>query len=247
MAKSAQQFWLQLSWDHRLGMGGSILAIIGAFLPWYSDLDLLRTGDVFSGVTGPLYFLGYSLVVLALASLAMNLGSILNFSLFGKRIKALPVGKTQMILASISMYLIIAINTVFFSPQFGLNILSKQAQFGSAVSMAGTLGMLVGGYLHFRKSRLHARAVAKQAEVPQETVEITVQTIPERAHAGVETKTTERTMTKTPEKSKTDAAKYYDNMKLMMERDSRRASPGASGEKSLQDKVVPNSWYRPGK
>ena len=48
------------------------------------------------------------------------------------------------------MYLLIIVNSVYFKPQFGLNILDKKSEIGVFVAMLASVMMCVGGYLNFR-------------------------------------------------------------------------------------------------
>jgi len=134
----------------KLNFLGAVLLMGSLFLSWYSDKDVFRSGDVYTALDGPLYFVGFSMLLLCL----LNLGTLIYAVWRGgvsKRWSESPLGKAQMLMGFFSMYLLIVINSVYFHPQFGLNLLSKRSEIGVMAALVATVMVCVGGYISFRK------------------------------------------------------------------------------------------------
>ncbi len=133
-----------LPFEKKLIALGAILMVISLFLPWYQDLDSFRTGDTFTGLTGPLYMIGFTFLIIASFSLMFLVTDYLD--------KKMPVFhvKTSKIFLPIgifSFYLLILVNTVYFDKGFGVNITLKQSQFGMFVAFVAAALLTIGGYL----------------------------------------------------------------------------------------------------
>ena len=74
--KNISQIFTELPFEKKLLGVGSALLILSLFLPWYQDLDSFKTGDMFLGITGPLYLAGYSMLILAAINIAMLIAEI---------------------------------------------------------------------------------------------------------------------------------------------------------------------------
>ncbi|MBI4231741.1 hypothetical protein HY605_00795, partial [Candidatus Peregrinibacteria bacterium] len=61
----------KLAISKKLILVGSGLMVVSAFLPWYSDLDRFKIGDTFLGITGPLYLVGFLVLLAGLASFGL--------------------------------------------------------------------------------------------------------------------------------------------------------------------------------
>ncbi len=146
-SKSINQIVGELSFDKKLLAAGSLLMIVSAFLPWYQDLDSFRTGDMFLGISGPMYLAGFSLIALA----ALNLAFIYaDYS--GRKIPKLPVKKHVLFMFTgiFAFYALILVNSVYFHPKFGVNITLKQSQFGMFLSFISAALITFGGYLSMK-------------------------------------------------------------------------------------------------
>lgn len=150
MKKVNNFFWKNLSLSHKISLIGSLTLIGSLFLKWFSDVDVFRSGDQYSGINGPLYFVGINMLILASANIAMILMKSARWKI-SEKITQSGLGKYQMIAGFGVMYLMMIVNSVYFHPQFGLNILSKKSEMGVFVALMASVLMCVGGYMSYRK------------------------------------------------------------------------------------------------
>jgi uncharacterized membrane protein len=145
-----KNIWRKLSSGQKITMIGSLLLILSLFLNWFSDKDVFRSGDTYTALGGPLYLPGLTMLLAAVFAL----GVVVLAALRNKRVMALGTatqGKMQMLAGFFSMYLLIVINSVYFHPRFGLNILEKKTEIGVTLALAATVLICVGGYLSYRR------------------------------------------------------------------------------------------------
>ncbi len=146
--KRINQIVTSLSFEKKLLAAGSILMAISVFLPWYADRDSFGTGDVFLGITGPLYLGGLSIMVMAV----MNIVLIVMDSI-GRKVSLGGLQPSRFFLASglVSFYLLMIINSVYFHNKFGVNITLKESPFGMFAAFIASSLMTIGGYLSTRE------------------------------------------------------------------------------------------------
>jgi len=176
--KSLSSF-AKLNTAAKIQLIGSSLLILSLFLNWYSDVDVFRSGDTYTGLNGPMYFVGLNLLAVAIANMVLTLGKSWRVGFFRKMTET-SLGKLQMFFGFGAMYLLIIVNSVYFNPQFGLNILSKKSEIGVMVALVSTVLICVGGYLAFRK-KFDLMEQAPQAEMIAEVAP--VEAVQERAPA----------------------------------------------------------------
>lgn len=138
------QIVAELPFEKKLAGVGSILMVIGLFLPWYQDLDSFRTGDTFTGLTGPLYLVGFTFLVMASLTMIVMVMDYLDKKIPIFKVKA---SKVQMWSGILSFYLLFLVGSVYFHPAFGVNITMKQSGFGMFVAYTAAALMTIGGYL----------------------------------------------------------------------------------------------------
>ena len=145
--KRLSQIFNDLTFDKKMLGIGSVLMIVSLFLPWYQDLDSFKTGDMFLGVTGPLYLVGLTLLALSVFNLVLML---MDFT--GQKINFLPVKSSQVYIFTgiFAFYALIIINSVYFHTKFGVNITLKQSQFGMFTAFIAASFITIGGYLALR-------------------------------------------------------------------------------------------------
>lgn len=133
----------ELSFGHKLVAFGSLFMIISTFMPWYQDLDSFRTGEMFLGITGPLYLAGFSLIIFSVLNVfllyAKASGIKTPFDRINNNLFYLFVGIS-------SFYLLILVNSVYFHPKFGVNITIKQSQFGIFLAFVSAGLIIAGSY-----------------------------------------------------------------------------------------------------
>ena len=160
--KRIKQLIMDLPMEHKIVGGGSILMAISLLLPWYQDLDSFHTGDMFLGLTGPLYLLGFSILAMSLVNIA--------FIVFNALEKKLPVNIRPasffMVSGIVSFFLLIVANSVYFHPKFGVNITLKESQFGMFIAFIAASLLTVGGYFALRDKQALLKEFQEQAQEP---------------------------------------------------------------------------------
>lgn len=148
-ATRLQDKFLNLPMHQRIIGVGALIAIIGALLPWYSDVDKFNTGDTFLGVTGPLYLVGYIIIALSLFSVILT-----GMRAFDKKLPPLPMKESMVYIISgaFSLFLIVIANSVYTHHQFGINLIAKEQQLGMMIAFVGVLAVTLGGILQSRES-----------------------------------------------------------------------------------------------
>jgi hypothetical protein len=125
----------------------AVLVGFSAIMPWYEDLDAFGAGDLYLGITGPLFMVG----LMILGSSALVSYWIMAPAM-GKRLPNLPVkeGALFTFLGIQDLLLLLVANSVFFHPKFGVNITLKNTKFGMIVAALGTIVLIWSGYKLFK-------------------------------------------------------------------------------------------------
>ncbi|MBD3328336.1 hypothetical protein GF340_03455 [Candidatus Peregrinibacteria bacterium] len=145
--KSIGKMVSELSFSKKMTGIGAILLLLGTFMPWYSDIDSFNTGQIFLGITGPQFFAGYTILLLA----ALNLFVIGSELTTQKDFFKGNDNIVTLIAGSFALFLLVSVSTVYFHPKFGLNITLKTAQFGLFFAFIGAALVVVGSYLAMRE------------------------------------------------------------------------------------------------
>lgn len=192
MKNIKKKYWSQLSNSQKLNILGSLLMIFSLFLNWYSDLDMFRSGDTFNALNGPVYLLGYSIMAIAIINLFINLGVLTSKKLRDK-INIRFLGKLEIAGGFMAMYLLILANSVFFSHQFGLNILDKKSEFGVLITLTSSILICVGGYLAYRQNnKYEEKTMVESNNSVLQNKEILINQ--ERQHIAIENNVIEETL-----------------------------------------------------
>jgi hypothetical protein len=215
-----------LSKAEQINLIGCGLMIISLFLNWYSDKDVFRSGDVYGGLNGPMYFLGFNLMLIALASAA---GSMVRIFKVQTKLTQERLGKWQMIGGFFSMYLLIAINSIYFSAQFGLNLIDKKTEIGAMLALVAAVMMCIGGYLSFRKKFTESDSSEadnlqeQPVKVAESNKKDTLIPSTEPVVSSIESQTrpvsTRPMIRQNPVIAEDERSKVYDNLKKMMLKD----------------------------
>lgn len=182
-----------LSFAKKLLFAGSVLMIISLFLPWYSDIDTFKTGDMFLGLTGPLYLAGFSLLGVAI----LNLSMVFMQSSTGK-LTHIPVKASTLHLASgiFAFYLLILVNSVYFHAKFGVNITIKQSDFGMFFAFIASSLLTIGGYLTSRDRTVAMKEFEQVAAEPILTMPVADMRKPKENLRNIATASTEQQASK---------------------------------------------------
>lgn len=131
---------------------GSVAMIVSVFLPWYSDLDAFKTGDMFLGITGPLYLAGLLILGVGVVSATTLLSRNMRDKM--ERIFSL-IGNFYVMSAGFSGFLLLLVNSVYFHPKFGVNIAIKESRVGMFLAFGGVVLLAFGGYLMRKRQRAY--------------------------------------------------------------------------------------------
>lgn len=176
------QIVAELPFEKKLAGVGTLAMVVSLFFPWYQDLDSFHTGDTFTGLTGPMYFAGFTFLVIASFCLLVMVMDHLN--------KQLPIFKVKTSLLHMwsgifSFYLLFLIGTAYFHPAFGVNITMKQSGFGMFIAYSAAAMLTIGGYLEGR-----GRAAVKNFEKETREEPVIAQPVADRkvVHPMIERK-----------------------------------------------------------
>ena len=159
-SKQLSQVFQELPFEKKLLGIGSLLMIVSVFLPWYQDLDSFKTGDMFLGITGPLYIGGISLLVMS----GLNL-VLMFFERTGRKLPYVNVKPANFYFVSgvFAFFMLLLVNSVYFHPKFGINITLKQSQFGMFFAFIAASFITIGGYLAGRDKATLLREFQEEA------------------------------------------------------------------------------------
>ncbi len=146
--KRLKQVLIALPFEKKLIVGGAILMLLSLFLPWYQDVDTFHTGNVFTGLTGPLYFVGLTFLVMASLTALFVMMDYLNRRIAIFNIKT---PKLYLVFGIFSFYLLLMASTVYFDHNFGVNITLKESGYGMFMAFIAAALLTIGGYLNLKK------------------------------------------------------------------------------------------------
>jgi hypothetical protein len=131
---------------------GSFLAIIGVFLPWYKDIDTFNTGEMFLGITGPLYLAGIIVLLAGITSFGM-----IALRLFNKPIPKLPLKEDQFYVftSSLSLLMLIMTISVFFHNKFGISLVDKSIGIGMMMAFIGSGLVMLGAIIAIKNQEIN--------------------------------------------------------------------------------------------
>lgn len=143
-------------------LASALLVALGALLPWYEDVDAFGAGDLYLGVTGPLFLVG--LMVFASAAVA---AAWVILPALGKRLPALPIkeGALYSFLGVQNLVLLLVANSVFFHPKFGVNITLKNTQFGMILAAIGGVMLVLSGYQLYKKDQERTASIPTEGRL----------------------------------------------------------------------------------
>jgi hypothetical protein len=135
----------------KLILFGSFLALISVFMPWYKDIDKFNTGDMFLGITGPLYLAG----IIVLLSSGISFG-VISLRLFEKPLPKLPLKEDHLHIftGSLSTFMLIMAISVYFHNKFGISLVDKTMGIGMMFGFVGAGLSILGAVLSNKKAEI---------------------------------------------------------------------------------------------
>lgn len=138
-----------LSFTKKFVLTGSFLTLIAVFLPWYKDIDKFNTGDMFLGITGPLYLAGVIVFLAAVSSFG-----IIFLKLLDKPVPKIPLKEDHfhILNSGLSIFMLILSVSVFFHHKFGINLIDKSVGIGMYLAFIGSGFVMLGAIMSIKKS-----------------------------------------------------------------------------------------------
>lgn len=124
------------------------LLMVSTLMPWYDERNSFGVGETYLGIQGPLFLVGL---------LVLSFGAITFFNLFfplmGRNFFNLRHrgGSVALIFGTQSLLLLAVANSVFYHPEFGLNLANKGTRFGMMMALFSVGLMILTGFLTRRK------------------------------------------------------------------------------------------------
>lgn len=133
---------------------------LSTLMPWYLDRDAFGVGARYLGLNGPLFLVGWTLLLTALGVGLWNL-----MPAMGRSVPRLPLNEGTLFTAIglQNLFLLLIANSVFFHPKFGVNITLKETQFGMLVAFGGVLLMIWSGYQKMRQESKPSIRIEEEA------------------------------------------------------------------------------------
>lgn len=131
----------------KLIMIGSLITIVGVFLPWYSDIDKYGIGIKFLGISGPLYLGAIIILLSGIASFSM-----IAFRLFDNPVPKLPLKENQFyaFTSTVSLAMLVLSISVFFHNNFGVSLGDKSLGVGIYLGLFGAGIVMLGAIMSMR-------------------------------------------------------------------------------------------------
>lgn len=144
----------------KLILVGAFFASISVFLPWYKDIDQFNTGDLFFGITGPMYLAGIIVLSTSVASLGLVFLKVLN-----KPTPKLPLSENHFHIfgSSVSFLMLVLTLSVYFHPKFGVNLTDKDAGIGIMMAFVAA-GLIMLGAIVAMKRKDEGFAMDEQVD-----------------------------------------------------------------------------------
>lgn len=154
MWEKIKQSFINSSLEKKLLMAGNLALIVSAFLPWYSDLDSRNIASNFNGVSGPLYVIGYFILLGGAIGLLTDL-----FELSGRKLNYFYKPHIQIAFSLQSLFLVVLSYSIYAHPKFGLGYVStKNYHLGLFIAaLASTSLAFVYLYDYYRKEDIQIK------------------------------------------------------------------------------------------
>jgi hypothetical protein len=135
----------------RLVFIGLLTGILGAFLPWYSDLDSFKNGISFLGITGPTAIVGFTIILLNTYAIAALLKHIKKNN---RNLLAEKKHSIENWIGIFNIYLLIVVAFFYTSSYFGEEISRKSMGIGYYISLTGGIISFLGMILFKEKKKV---------------------------------------------------------------------------------------------
>ena len=168
LTQRMKQGFLRLPLRKQVVLLASAGLMISPLMPWYDERNSFGVGDSYLGLQGPFFLIGF---------MVMGLGAISFFNMFlpllGKHFFNLKKrgGILSVILGLQSVLLMVVANSVFFHPDFGVNLSTKSTRFGMTFAFITAGFMMVAGWF----SRAKEEEVNEIVSLEEDVQEVEIQ------------------------------------------------------------------------
>ncbi len=165
LTQRVKQGFLRLPFSKKAILFSSGLLMVSTVLPWYDERNSFGIGDTYLGVQGPLFLIGL---------MVLGFGAITFFNLFfplmGRNFFNLRRrgGSVALVLGAQSLLLLAVANSVFYHPEFGLNLTNKGTRFGMMTAFFAVGVMMLSGWMTRRKESDESAEIDEYVETPIE-------------------------------------------------------------------------------
>ncbi len=165
LTQRMKQGFLRLPLRKQVVLVASAGLMISPLLPWYDERNSFGVGDSYLGIQGPFFLIGF---------MVMGLGAISFFNMFlpllGKNFFNLKNrgGIAGVLLGFQSALLMVVANSVFFHPDFGVNLSTKSTRFGMTFAFITTGLMMIAGWFSRNKVEETEEVLEYEEEEVQE-------------------------------------------------------------------------------
>lgn len=163
LIQRTKQGFLRLPFLKKVVLLSSLGLMISTLMPWYDERNSFGVGESYLGIQGPFFLIGL---------MVLGFGAISFFHLFlpltGKNFFKTrgKTGLTSFFLGVQSLLLLIVANSIFYHPDFGVNISSKSTRFGMTFAFISLGLMALSGWLSRNKEDSVSEEVITDVEEP---------------------------------------------------------------------------------
>ena len=148
LTQRMKQGFLRLPLRKQVVLLASAGLMVSPVLPWYDERNSFGVGETYLGIQGPFFLIG---------AMVMALGAVSFFSMFlpllGKNFFNIKKrgGVASVLIGFQSALLMVVATSIFFHPDFGVNLSTKSTRFGMTFAFIMTGFMMIAGWLSSRK------------------------------------------------------------------------------------------------
>lgn len=163
-----KQGFLRLPLRKQVVLLASAGLMISPLMPWYDERNSFGVGESYLGIQGPFFLIGF---------MVMGMGAISFFNMFlplmGKNFFNLKKrgGITGVLLGFQATLLMVVATSIFFHPDFGVNLSTKSTRFGMTFAFAMTGFMMIAGWFARRKDT----EVEEEMDYEEEVEDVVIQ------------------------------------------------------------------------
>lgn len=162
LTQRMKQGFLRLPLRKQVVLVSSAGLMLSPLTPWYDERNSFGVGDSYLGIQGPFFLIGAMVMVLGAVSFFNLFLPLMGKNFFNLKKKG---GMASVLLGFQSTLLMVVATSIFFHPDFGVNLSTKSTRFGMTFAFLMSGFMMLAGWLSSRKE------TNEEEEVYEEDVE----------------------------------------------------------------------------